>query len=47
VLNLTSLLADNISGNIIGLGLGTIVRFVLYRYWVWSPRRAAAAGKSS
>jgi putative flippase GtrA len=43
VLNLTSLLADNISGNIIGLGLGTIVRFVLYRYWVWSPRRAAAA----
>jgi len=46
VLNLTSLLADNISGNFIGLGLGTIVRFVLYRYWVWSPHRAAS-GKSS
>jgi putative flippase GtrA len=46
VLNFTSLLADNISGNIIGLGLGTIVRFLLYRYWVWSPRRAAS-GKSS
>lgn len=46
VLNLTSLLADNISGNIIGLALGTIVRFVLYRYWVWSPRRASS-GKSS
>lgn len=40
VLGLTSLLADNISGNIVGLGLGTLVRFVLYRYWVWSPRRA-------
>lgn len=46
VLNFTSLLADNISGNVIGLGLGTIVRFVLYRYWVWGPRRAAS-GKSS
>jgi putative flippase GtrA len=46
VLNFTSLLADNISGNIIGLGLGTVVRFVLYRYWVWSPRRATS-GKSS
>jgi len=46
VLNFTSLLADNISGNIIGLGLGTVVRFVLYRYWVWSPRRAPA-GRSS
>ena len=40
ILGLTSLLADNISGNIIGLGLGTLLRFVLYRYWVWSPRRA-------
>ena len=39
VLGLTSLLADNISGNVIGLGLGTAVRFVLYRYWVWRPRR--------
>ena len=46
VLGFTSLLADNIAGNIIGLGLGTIVRFLLYRYWVWSPRRAAS-GKSS
>ena len=46
VLNFTSLLADNISGNIIGLGLGTIVRFLLYRYWVWSPRRAASRRSS-
>ena len=42
VLGFTSLLADNIAGNIIGLALGTAVRFVLYRFWVWSPRRAAA-----
>jgi putative flippase GtrA len=46
VLNFTSLLSDNISGNVIGLGLGTVVRFVLYRYWVWSPRRAPS-GKTS
>jgi len=38
-----SLIADNISGNIVGLGLGTILRFVLYRYWVWNPRRATPA----
>ena len=44
LLGLTSLLADNVSGNIIGLGLGTLVRFVLYRYWVWSPRRAKPSG---
>jgi putative flippase GtrA len=46
VLNFTSLLADNISANVIGLGLGAVVRFVLYRYWVWSPRRAVS-GKPS
>ncbi len=38
VLGLTDLVSDNIAGNIIGLGLGTLVRFVLYRYWVWRPR---------
>jgi putative flippase GtrA len=38
VLGFTSLLADNISANVIGLGLGTAVRFVLYRYWVWGYR---------
>jgi putative flippase GtrA len=40
LLGWNSLLADNISGNLVGLALGTIVRFVLYRYWVWNPRRA-------
>lgn len=38
-LGFNNLIADNISGNIIGLGLGTVVRFVLYRYWVWNPNR--------
>jgi putative flippase GtrA len=44
VLGYTSLLADNISSNVIGLGLGSAFRFVLYRHWVFSPRRTAAAG---
>ncbi len=38
-LGFTSLLADNISKNVIGLGLGTIVRFVLLRFWVWGRGR--------
>lgn len=40
VLDLTSPLADNISANVIGLGLGTIFRFWSYRRWVF-PRPAA------
>lgn len=39
VLGYTSLLADNISSNVIGLALGTAFRFSLYRLWVFSPRR--------
>jgi putative flippase GtrA len=39
LLGLTSLLADNISGNVIGLVLGTAFRFVLYRYWVYGHHR--------
>jgi len=42
VLGFTSLLADNISGNVIGLGLGSLFRFVLYRYWVWGNHRTGA-----
>lgn len=37
LLGFQSLLADNIAANIVGLGLGTAVRFVLYRWWVWRP----------
>ncbi|QTX06140.1 GtrA family protein [Agromyces archimandritae] len=40
VLGFTSILADNIASNVIGLGLGTLFRFVLYRYWVYGHHRA-------
>lgn len=40
LLGFTSLLADNISTNVVGLALGTVFRFALYRYWVYSPDRA-------
>ena len=33
---MTSALADNISGNLIGLGVGTLFRFYAYRKWVFS-----------
>ena len=34
-LGFTSLLADNISANVVGLGLGTLFRFWSYRKWVF------------
>ena len=37
VLNLDSALADNISANVIGVGLGTIFRFWSYRTIVFKP----------
>lgn len=37
VLGFTSPLADNLSGNVIGLALGTVVRYVAYRYVVFRP----------
>ena len=43
VLGFTSLLADNIAGNGVGLVLGTAFRFTLYRLWVFKPNRAEAA----
>lgn len=43
VLGFTSLLADNIATNVIGLALGSTFRFVLYRVWVFNPRRLASA----
>jgi putative flippase GtrA len=45
-LGLTSQLDDNISANVIGLGLGTIFRFALYRFWVFNPARKAVADAS-
>ena len=41
LLGYTSLLADNISSNVIGLALGTAFRFVFYRLWVFNPKRSA------
>ena len=36
-LQLTSATADNISANVVGLALGTALRFALYRGWVFRP----------
>ena len=36
LLGFTSALADNISGNVIGLALGTLFRYVAYRRWVFT-----------
>lgn len=37
VLGFTSTLADNIAGNVIGLGLGMIFRYCAYRFIVFRP----------
>jgi putative flippase GtrA len=42
-LGFTSTLADNISANVIGLALGSLLRFVLSRRWVFRPGARAAA----
>lgn len=39
LLGYTSILADNISSNVIGLGLGTLFRFSMYKFWVFAPHR--------
>ncbi|MGN6743332.1 MAG: GtrA family protein [Amnibacterium sp.] len=39
-LGFDSALADNISANVVGLLLGSAVRFALYRHWVYHPARA-------
>jgi putative flippase GtrA len=39
VLGYTDALSDNISGNVIGLFLGTAFRFLLYRFWVYGHHR--------
>lgn len=40
VLGFTSLVADNISANVIGLVIATAFRFLAYRYWVYGPQRS-------
>jgi putative flippase GtrA len=39
VLGFRTVVADNISGNVIGLALGTAFRFFLYRFWVYGHHR--------
>ena len=41
LLGLTSPLADNVSANVVGLGLGTLFRFWAYRSFVFPVDRAA------
>ena len=43
LLGFESLLADNIASNVIGLGLGTLFRFTLYKLWVFAPHRGDRA----
>ena len=33
--------SDNVSANVVGLALGMVFRFALYRWWIYSPERAA------
>lgn len=40
VLGFDSILADNLSANIIGVGLGTLFRFWSYRKWVFPETRS-------
>lgn len=43
LLGLASPFADNVSANVVGLALGMLFRFALYRWWVFSPARAQRA----
>jgi putative flippase GtrA len=47
VLGLDNLVADNISGNVIGLVLATAFRFIAYRYWVFGSTRARSRARST
>ncbi len=38
VLGFDGALAQNISGNVVGVGLGTLFRFFAYRTWVFPPQ---------
>lgn len=40
VLGYTSPLADNISANVVGLGVATAFRFTTYRFWVYGSHRS-------
>lgn len=46
VLGLTSALADNISANVIGMGLATVLRFWAFRRFVFAPGTSRPAATS-
>ncbi|MCW4385087.1 GtrA family protein [Salinibacterium sp. SYSU T00001] len=46
VLGFTSLLADNVSSNVVGLALGMVFRFWLYRTWVFAEDRGLSSERS-
>jgi putative flippase GtrA len=46
LLGFDTLLADNISGNVIGLVLATTFRFLAYRYWVFGSYRSGSRGRA-
>jgi putative flippase GtrA len=39
VLGFTSLVADNVAKNVVGLAIATTFRFLMYRFWVFGPQR--------
>ena len=39
LLGFDNIIADNISGNVVGLVLGTTFRFLMYRFWVYGHHR--------
>jgi putative flippase GtrA len=41
-LGFTSLFADNVATNVVGLVLGTAFRFTFYRLWVFGPHRTGS-----
>jgi putative flippase GtrA len=43
LLGFDSKLADNIATNVVGLGIGTVFRFVFYRLWVFAPHKGEPA----
>lgn len=46
LLGFTSAVADNISANLVGMALGTALRFLLYRTWVFAPEVSARPAPS-
>jgi len=43
LLGIQNPVADNISANIVGLAVGMLFRFALYRWWVFAPGRGGQA----